>query len=75
MRFEGGRFDDDLNLRKLAPIFVADFFLKYPLTQKVNLTFSLVNAFNETIETAVDGTGLITLGQPRAFFFGVGLNF
>lgn len=75
VRFEGSQFDDDLNLRVLPKIFVADLLLRYQLNEKAALTFTALNIFNEAIVSALNADGLVTLAQPRAFLAGIELNF
>ncbi|HUP46815.1 MAG TPA: TonB-dependent receptor [Thermoanaerobaculia bacterium] len=68
-RWSAMQFDDDLNLLPLRSYFVADAFVGYPVAERIDLTFSVENIFNELIE--VSATPVTTVGQPRAFRIGL----
>jgi outer membrane receptor protein involved in Fe transport len=68
-RWSAMQFDDDLNELRLDGYFTADLFASVPLGHGLSATAAVENLFDAAIQTAA--TPVITLGQPRAFRFGL----
>lgn len=71
LRFAGSQFDDDLNSRVLDSYVTAGFSGSYRLGERAEIYGAAENLFDTDITSALSGTGLVTLGQPRLWSLGV----
>ncbi|MCC7267301.1 MAG: TonB-dependent receptor [Caulobacteraceae bacterium] len=72
LRYEGRRFDDDLNSRVLSPALTLDLRADWRLRGDLGLFASLENALDERVETAQTADGVESFTDPR--FLRVGLT-
>ncbi len=73
LRHEGRRFEDDLNLRALAPATTLDLGLRVPLARRLALTLDVANATGETVEVGFSGS-LVERAEPRTILLGLALG-
>jgi vitamin B12 transporter len=70
-RYEGDRFEDDLNSRKLAPATTIDLRADWSLTPRITVWGALDNAFDEAVETGETATGIESFDAPRTLRIGL----
>jgi vitamin B12 transporter len=75
LRYIGQQFEDDANSRVLADALTADLSVVYKLNQRLNLELRGENLFDERVEAAISGSGIIERATPRTIWFGVRWNF
>jgi vitamin B12 transporter len=74
VRYEGGRYDDDLNTRKLSPGTQVNLRADWSVSRQVTLYAAAENLFDADIETAETGDGLESFDQPRTLRAGLVLR-
>lgn len=74
VRYEGDRFDDDLNTRKLSAATEVDLRADWSVSRAVTLYAAADNLFDAKIETAQTGDGLESYDQPRTLRVGLVLR-
>ena len=65
MRASGRQFEDDQNLRVLAPFATVDAAVRYDFSARGSAALRVENLFNAEIESGRSADGLISLGAPR----------
>lgn len=70
-RHLSAQFDDDLNLRRLAPADTLDLVADLPVSRALRLSVRAENLFDARVETAVSGTGVVERTAPRTLWFGL----
>lgn len=70
LRHEGGRFEDDLNTRALAPATTLDLGARLVLARRLALTVDVANATGETVEVGFSGN-LVERAEPRTILVGL----
>ena len=74
MRALSAQYEDDLNLRRLKPAVTFDGYASAPLGTRIALEVRAENLFNQTVEAAVSGDGVIERALPRTLWIGVRLR-
>ena len=74
VRYEGDRYDDDLNSRKLSAATAVDLRADWSVSRAVTLYAAAENLFDAEIETAETGGGLESYDQPRTVRVGLVLR-
>ena len=74
LRYEGDRFDDDLNARELSAATEVDLRADWSVSRTVTLYAAAENLFDAKIETAQTGDGLESYDQPRTLRVGLVLR-
>ncbi|HEY9233975.1 MAG TPA: TonB-dependent receptor, partial [Phenylobacterium sp.] len=64
-RYEGDRWDDDLNTRRLSAGTQVNLRADWTVSRNVTLYAAAENLFDAEIETAETGDGLESFDQPR----------
>jgi outer membrane receptor protein involved in Fe transport len=75
LRYIGQQFEDDANSRNLGDALTADLSLGHELDDRFSLELRGENLFDERVEAAISGTGVIERANPRTIWFGVRWNF
>lgn len=63
----GAQFEDDLNLRRLAPALTLDAAAGAPLGRHWSVQLAVENALDARIETGRTAEGLVSIGAPRTY--------
>ncbi len=71
LRHAAQQFEDDQNSRALAPATTLDGYVALPITRALAIEARAENMFDERIEAAVSGTGVIERASPRTFWLGL----
>ena len=75
VRYEGARFDDDLNTRRLDAAFVANARADFRLSDTIAVYAEALNLFDADVETALTAPraagGVASLDQPRTLWIGI----
>lgn len=74
IRYEGDRYDDDLNSRKLSAATQVNLRADWSVSQAVTLYAAAENLLDAEIETAQTGDGLESYDQPRTLRVGLVLR-
>jgi vitamin B12 transporter len=74
LRYEGMRFDDDLNSRRLADATTVDVSLEWRVAGPLSVVAAAENLFDVNLTTAVTGDGVRSFGPPRRFRVGLVLG-
>lgn len=74
VRYEGGRYDDDLNSRKLGAGTEASLRADWSVSRSVTLYAAADNLFDAKIETAQTGDGVESFDAPRTLRAGLVLR-
>ncbi|KQW72118.1 TonB-dependent receptor [Phenylobacterium sp. Root77] len=74
VRYEGDRFDDDLNTRELSAATDVNLRADWTVSRSVTLYAAAENLFDAKIETAQTGDGLESYDQPQTFRVGLVLR-
>ena len=74
VRYAARQFEDDQNSRALAPALTLDGYLTLPLTRALAVEARGENVFDERVEAAVSGTGVVERATPRTLWIGVRLR-
>ena len=64
------QFEDDQNIRSLAPATTLDAYATLPLTRQVALEARAENVTDTVVEAAVSGTGVVERATPRTVWIG-----
>jgi outer membrane receptor protein involved in Fe transport len=70
-RYDGARFDDDLNTRRLAPGGTADLRADIKVTRAVAVFAAAENLFDAAIQTGRTADNTVSYGPPRLIRVGV----
>ena len=73
-RYEGSRWDEDRNTRKLAPFTELNLRADWTLTRSVDLYLAAENLADATVETAQAFDGTESFDQPRTVRVGLVLK-
>jgi outer membrane receptor protein involved in Fe transport len=65
VRYESARFDDDQNIRRLAPATTLDARAEWRLSQRVALAVAVDNLTDTNVQTGRTADGVIALAPPR----------
>lgn len=71
VRYQGGRFDDDRNTRKLCPFTEVDARADWTLTPRVAVYVAAENLTDAGVQTARAFDGTVSYDQPRTFRLGL----
>ncbi|WP_310498635.1 TonB-dependent receptor domain-containing protein [Sandarakinorhabdus sp.] len=71
LRHIAGQFEDDQNLRTLAPATMVDAVLLVPVGKRLTLEARAENMFDAEVQAALSGTGVIERALPQTFWLGV----
>lgn len=71
VRYEGARFDDDLNSRRLAAAGVVDLRAAYEVRDGLEVYIAGDNVFDEDVRTAVTADGVYSYAAPSTVSIGV----
>ena len=74
IRYEGERYDDDLNIRKLSAATDVNLRADWSVSRAVTLYAAAENLLDARIETAETGDGLESYDQPRTLRIGLVLR-
>jgi vitamin B12 transporter len=74
VRYEGERFEDDLNSRKLGAATTLDLRADWRLSAKASVWLALDNATDEAVETGETADGIESFDAPRTVRIGVRLT-
>jgi outer membrane receptor protein involved in Fe transport len=75
LRHIASQFEDDQNARALAAATMVDALLVVPIVKGVAIEGRVENLFDEEVQAALAGTGVIERALPRTFWVGARLNF
>ncbi len=70
-RYDGARFDDDLNTRRLAPGGTADLRADVQVTRAISVFAAAENLFDAAIQTGRTADNTVSYGPPRLIRVGV----
>jgi outer membrane receptor protein involved in Fe transport len=70
-RYEGERFDDDLNSRALGAALVLDVRAEWAASENISLYAAADNLTDEDVEVSRTGDGVAGYGPPRLFRAGL----
>jgi len=71
LRYEGRRFEDDLNSRTLSPAFVAGARAGWRLTPEMEIYAAVENLFDANVEVKESASGLESFSAPRILQLGI----
>ena len=74
LRWEGRRFEDDLNSRVLEAAATADVRAEWAVSPTALIWFAADNVFDADVEVSETATGVAGFGPPRTFSLGVRLS-
>ena len=74
IRYEGARFDDDQNTRRIDAGTGANARAEWAVNSALNLFLAADNLFNAEIETGRSAVGIVTYDAPRIVRFGLTLR-
>lgn len=69
LRYCDRQFEDDQNLRVLAPFTTFDAAVMYQFSERGSAAIRVENLFDTQIETGKSADGLVSIGAPRLFSF------
>ena len=75
VRYIGGRFEDDLNQRRLDDAITVGARALVPLYGPLKIELRAENIFNARVEAGISGAGLIERATPRTFWTGLRFAF
>ncbi len=73
--YVGKQFDDDQNTRVLDDFVAVHLNVQYEIRHGISLFATVENLFDTQIQSAISGSGILTLGQPRLWSFGASVSF
>lgn len=73
LRYEGRRFDDDLNRQRLRGALTLDGSAQWPLTRHLAVTGAVENLFGAEVRTGFSGTA-VERSRPRTVWLGLALR-
>ncbi|MDO8296382.1 MAG: TonB-dependent receptor [Caulobacter sp.] len=71
LRYEGERFDDDLNLRRLSAAFSSDLRIDWRATSTANVYAAVENLSDAEVETGQTANGIESFDMPRTVRVGL----
>lgn len=71
LRHVSGQFEDDANVRRLAPATTLDAALRLPVTRALAIEARAENLFDEEVQAAIGATGVIERATPRTLWLGL----
>lgn len=71
LRHVARQFEDDQNLRALAPATTLDGYLALPLTRTVAVEARAENLFDERVEAGISGADVVERAAPRTLWLGL----
>nr|MBA3812447.1 TonB-dependent receptor [Caulobacteraceae bacterium] len=74
LRYESARFDDDLNLRRLAPAATVGARARWRVTPAAAVFVAAENLFDVAVATSQTATGVTSYGPPRTVAIGFTLS-
>ena len=74
LRYESARFDDDQNLRRLAPAASFDARIAWRLTPRDEVFIAADNLFSAAVATGQTANGVTSFGPPRVLRVGFSLS-
>jgi vitamin B12 transporter len=74
LRYEGTRFDDDLNTLRLRPATTVDLRLEWRPRANLTLFVQSANLFDVAVATGETGNGVFSYGAPRTISAGVSIS-
>ena len=74
LRHAAQQFEDDQNLRTLAPATTLDGYLALPLAGPVAVELRGENLFDERVEAGISGAGVVERATPRTLWVGLRLG-
>lgn len=75
LRHIASQFEDDQNARTLGAATMVDALLVVPIVKGVAIEGRVENLFDEEVQAALSGTGVIERALPRTLWVGARLNF
>lgn len=69
LRYVDRQFEDDQNVRVLAPFTTIDTSVVYQISSRVSAALRCENLFNTKIETGQTANGVVSIGAPRLISF------
>lgn len=75
LRHIASQFEDDQNARVLGAATMVDALLLVPVVKGIAIEGRVENLFDEEVQAALSGTGVIERALPRTFWVGARLNF
>ncbi|WP_439544615.1 TonB-dependent receptor [Sandarakinorhabdus sp.] len=75
LRHIASQFEDDQNARTLGAATMVDALLVVPIVKAIAIEGRVENLFDEEVQAALSGTGVIERALPRTFWVGARLNF
>lgn len=75
LRYIGSQFEDDANVRVLDEAVTLDADLGFDVGSGLRLQLRGENLFNERVEAAISGTGIIERATPRTLWLGASWKF
>jgi len=70
-RISDAQFEDDQNLRRLAPAFTVDAVIRAPLGPHFSLEARGENLFDARVEAGISGPGVVERATPRTLWIGL----
>ena len=70
-RVTDAQFEDDQNLRRLAPAFTVDTLIRAPIGPRFRIEARGENLFDARVEAGVSGPGVIERATPRTLWIGL----
>lgn len=74
LRHIAQQFEDDQNVRSLAPATTADAYVALPLTPTLAIEARGENLFDARVEAAISGAGVVERATPRTLWIGLTLR-
>lgn len=71
IRYAGGQFEDDLEIRRLPRAITVDGVVSIPISTAVHIVARAENIFDEKVVSGVSATGVEDLGTPRTIWLGL----
>ncbi|CAN5431901.1 TonB-dependent receptor [soil metagenome] len=71
-RYTGAQFEDDQNLRRLAPATTFDAQVRLPLGEALSVQLRAENIADARVEAGNSGANIVERASPRTVWFGVG---
>ena len=70
-RVTDAQFEDDQNIRRLAPAFTMDAMVRVPIGPRFSLEARGENLFDARVEAGISGPGIVERATPRTLWIGV----
>jgi outer membrane receptor protein involved in Fe transport len=74
LRYEGARFDDDLNTLRLGPATTIDLRAEWRVRRRLTLFVQAANLFDVAVQTGETANGVYSYGPPRMVLAGVSIS-